>query len=212
MKIRFLFVLMGFGFVFVTPVLANTYESATGAEVDQWSGGASSYSVGQVFTASSDHTITSVDLSFAPDFGSPGTGFMHVVNVSSGLPVTGDLALSEETAFTSGSVNFVVPCVSLSSGSQYAVWFEYSATGGYPVMGIAGSGLVYYSSVWNSYAESTKFTINGDDGSCPVSSSLGTTSTSTQIFYGDWLIVNMWIVFLLALSVMGIFFSNFRRK
>ena len=37
-------------------------------------------------------------------------------------------------------------------------------------------------------------------------------STSTEILYGDWLALNLWIVFFLAVLSVGFFFQLFKRK
>ncbi len=208
-------ILIATSLLFVPTVFASSFESNSGVEIDQWSGSSSNYPVGQVFTASSDHTITSFDLMFSGILHTPAvSGYMHVAHVSGGVPTT-DIAVSSYiTSFSSGSIaTGVFSCQSLSSGTDYAVYFVADTSPLQTIVGTVGSGLVYYSPTWNSFVESTNFTVYGDAGACAGGGGSGTTTpvaaTNPYIFlltsYGIFLVqlFGILILFYIIFATIG---------
>jgi len=189
---------------------ANSYESNTQTPNDDWGGG--NYPVGQSFTASSDHTITSVSLYFTSNISA--SYIMHISNTSAGLPTT-DLVTSSATAVSANSLNtFTIPCVSLTSGVQYAFWVDPQAgstnVGGTNPGTYSGGTLLYltpngHTAPNNTSSEDTSFTIYGDDGACssppPPAGTFVASSTNTYIF-----LLTSYSIFLFQLFVILMIF------
>ncbi len=146
-------------------------------------------SVGQTITATSDHTITSIDIHTS---GAAGVVNVHIVGTSAGVPVAPDLALATNIsvpgsvgADSTTNVTFSSPpCV--ASGVVYAYWIEYVSGGPFAdsdassptytggTMYVGSGPSVVPASVRT--GEDNLFTIYGDAQSCtaalPISASI----------------------------------------
>ncbi len=192
-------ILLGASLFFVPIAFAATFESSTGSEIDQWAGGGANYAVGQLFTASSDHTVTSIDVSFSNMLGgsSSGNSKVHIAPAVAGFAGTDIEVSNVESSVFGGSVNYpFASCLALTSGTQYVFWVE-QTTGSEPLVGVADNitGNVQYGTngfptlaPLHDYApEDMKFTINGDSGGCsspppPPIGGVTASSTNTYIF------------------------------
>ncbi len=163
-------------------VHATAFESNTAAEGDQETMSGTNNG-GQTFTASSDHTITSMDIYLTtPGTTETGTVKLHVTTASGDTSLGSDLYLSPTFTVTSPGANTVIiPCIALTNGTQYGFWLDWQSgsfhlsntlSNAHPFAGgvalkSSPDGLVKPSHPFlNDGGEDQRFTVFGDSGSC----------------------------------------------
>lgn len=200
---------------------AAAFESSAGAVGDSWT--SSTYSVGQTFTAISDHTVTSVDL----DMGGSGNVILHFTTESGDLPAT-NLVSSASTAVSAGTVTFSLDCVALSNGVKYGFWIDNQSGTNSVISGVvstyAGGTLSRREpSATNLVPNTTKtadsnFVIYGTTGDCtppvpPVTFGSTTVASTTLQLVGTTAVgLGIIITILMVYLIAYLYNSMFKRK
>jgi len=108
--------------LYAGPVFATTYESFTPTTDDTYTINATNF-LGQTFTATSNHTVTSLDVKFG---GGSGNVDVHIANTNGTTPTTDIVVVSNVNV--TGITNIpITGCYALTDGTKYSYWFDYNS-------------------------------------------------------------------------------------
>jgi len=115
------------------PVFATTYESFTPTTDDTYTINATNF-LGQTFTATADHTITSLDIKFGAGSGNVD---VHITNTNGTTPTTDIVVVSNINV--TGITNIPISgCYALTNGTKYGYWINYNT--GSPTLDAINAG------------------------------------------------------------------------